>query len=221
MKLAFIDTETTGLDPNVHTPWEVAVIQADTDNKGFWTYQTECRQITLTHRDETLADKQALEVGDWAERYNHGNCAEDPAKVAAWVAEATAGRVLVGSNPAFDEAFLRRLLLQHGHVPQWHYRTVCVTALAAGYLTARGETVEVPWSSRSLSEQLGVTNDNPHTAVGDAAWALGLWHRIMETRPGLVSRTLTSAVADMARSYAEDGLTLEQFADLLSGQDVA
>lgn len=46
----------------------------------------------------------------------------------------TAGRILVGANPSFDEKRLSHLLREFGVAPAWHYRPICVEALAAGFI---------------------------------------------------------------------------------------
>jgi oligoribonuclease (3'-5' exoribonuclease) len=222
MKLAIVDTETTGLDPNVHAVWEVCVITVDVDGP-VWRIKADTRQVRLHEKDIAVADGKSLAINNFHRRYDVGNIADDATYVAAWVQEATAGRVLVGSNPSFDAAFLTRLLLTNGVLPAWHYRTVCVSTMAAGYLSALGHEVPVPWSSGALTDLLGVERpeDEMHTALGDALWAMGVFKRLIEARPGVARTSLTEPVAQMARSYADDGWTLGDFADLLSGTDPA
>ena len=87
---------------------------------------------------------------------------------------------MVGSNPAFDAAFLGRLL---GVWPlPWHYRPVDVATLAAGNCYGAGSATQFPgapigpppWSSREMSRLMGVEPPGPddaHTALADARWA--------------------------------------------------
>lgn len=127
----------------------------------------------------------------------------------AWAtrfATLTAGRVLVGANPSFDEKRLGRLLRELGVGPAWHYRPVCVEALAVGYLrglravynrnndaylrSMQGTSgrnpppsgIPVPWSSTTVAANLDVgrARTASHTALGDCRWARDLWIRIME-----------------------------------------
>ena len=57
MTLAFIDTETTGLDPDRHSIWEVGLITPDGD-EHLWQFPVE----------EMSADPFALEIGRYWER---------------------------------------------------------------------------------------------------------------------------------------------------------
>lgn len=186
-RICFIDTETTGLDPRRHDAWEIAVIRREdgTDTERLW-------QVRPNLAD---ADPEALEIGKFHSRFSAPD-GWDAIEVTPDggilrlalpemlfdLQEALAKAVLVGSNPAFDDAFLKKLLHAHGRRIGWHYRTVDVATLAAGYLhgydRAAGEptteTLHLPWSSRTLSRALGVEPPGPneaHTALADARWA--------------------------------------------------
>jgi hypothetical protein len=145
------------------------------------------------------ADPEALKIGRYLERF-----AVPPHAEAAWTgyedgpilpmgrAEVTGallnvlgGAVLVGSNPGFDDRFLRKLLGPGS--AQWHYRPVDIATLAAGRKLGMTEMVRraggknlasdevpFPFSSRALSRWTGVEppgDDVAHTALGDARWA--------------------------------------------------
>ena len=59
---------------------------------------------------------------------------------------------------------------------RWHYHLVDVEALAAGKLG-----IAPPWKSDELSAALGVTitEDDRHTALGDAKWAMRIYDAVM------------------------------------------
>lgn len=100
------------------------------------------------------------------------------------------GAVLVGSNPAFDAGFLKAFL---DEMP-WHYRTVDIATLAAGYRFGQRDSgnyggefafatdlPSLPFSSRGLSRAVGVEPPGDgiaHTALGDARWARDVWDAI-------------------------------------------
>lgn len=197
-KLVYLDTETTGLDPDLHDVWEIAVITED-GREYAWQIKPD-----LTH-----ADPRALEVGGYYTRHfsvteahpcppgtsvitQHWTTeeigdVETAETVAQQVAEFLASSVVVGSNPAFDQAFLTRWLRKHGQVWAAHYRTVDVITMGAGALHERsvlpaepGDPHDVPYSSTGISRAFGVDPDNHdrHTALGDARWARDLYQAI-------------------------------------------
>ncbi len=186
--LAFVDTETLGLDADKHAVWEIAVIRRDTDGaetEHLW-------QIRPTQWELEQAEPKALEINRYHERMTVPDFAmgadmladrgPEPLRLRDLYKVITAtldGAVMVGSNPAFDAEFLRAFL----GVKPWHYRTIDVATLAAGYLYGQADATQypdtdpvapLPYSSRTLSRQMGVEPPGDgvaHTALGDARWA--------------------------------------------------
>ncbi|MGW2520520.1 3'-5' exonuclease [Streptomyces sp. NPDC001617] len=178
--LAFIDCETTRLDAEIGEAWEVAVILREfedgehTDTEYVW-------EFSIT--PET-ADPESLRIGRWHERRQLATGTDEAAftgSIPAVVMSRTeaikailnvlSGAILVGSNPAFDDRFLRKLLGPGS--AQWHYRPYDIVQLAAAKvgIEAAGP---LPWSSYGLSRAVGVeppTKDVAHTALGDARWS--------------------------------------------------
>lgn len=201
--LAFVDTETTGLDPDRNEVWEVGLILQDPD-------VPDANGEYLWHVDVDLgrADSMALTIGRFYERWQ-GSAVyagrTDPAEpngdgpahfvsaasFAPLFARLTHGAHLVGAVPSFDDAFLKRLLRANGACPGWHYHLVDVEALAAGWLAAgslpgerSAETFDKctpPWNSNDLSRAVGVNPDDyeRHTALGDARWAKAIYEVVM------------------------------------------
>jgi hypothetical protein len=68
--LAFIDTETTGLDPDVHDIWEVALILrlVDRHDDGHQEYVADQEYVWQLPADPSRADLRSLEVGGWRDR---------------------------------------------------------------------------------------------------------------------------------------------------------
>lgn len=163
-KIVFIDTETTGLDPEYHEVWEVAIIVRDTeappeDEDVSWVWQLEV--------DLGKADPIALNIGRFHERRWKDACFSDQDAAAPtknhihkpydqmgrddeWVVqdyemyqwcrkfvELTRDGHLVGCVASFDEERLRNLLRRYRQCPMWHYQTHDVQDLATGYLLGR------------------------------------------------------------------------------------
>lgn len=156
--LCFIDTETTGLDPERHEVWEVACIirkHGEADAEYVW-------QLPV---DLGRADPMALRIGRFHERRHArlkpSTVDRDPSVVVQLVdpegvdgelsirpldvwceqfARLTWNAHMIGAVPSFDTDRLERLLRRHGACPGWHYQPVDVEAVVAGYLIglARG-----------------------------------------------------------------------------------
>lgn len=174
----FVDTETTGLDPECHQVWEVAAIEQDgTEHHWF---------LSVNMAD---ADPIALSIGGFHDRYPMGWNGPDLTRTndlefAVQFGRLTNGAHLCGAVPNFDEAFLRRLLRKTGFSPAWNYHLIDVEAMALGFIygcerhrrpEAHPSTLglALPWKSTDLSLAVGV--DPPgegerHTALGDARW---------------------------------------------------
>jgi DNA polymerase III epsilon subunit-like protein len=187
--VCFVDTETTGLDPDRHEIWEVGLILPDgAEHRWFLPV------------DLGRADARALAIGRFHDRYPKPSYGPRPHIVdgvtdlddfAYEFAELTRGRHLVGAVVSFDAERLSKLLRANGACPEWHYHLIDVEALAVGYLAGtRGTTdddtsvenlVTPPWKSDQLTEALGihVPEAEKHTALGDARWAKAIYEAVM------------------------------------------
>lgn len=161
--VCFVDTETTGLDPERHEIWEVGLIMPD-GRQLLW-------QLPV---DLGRADAYALKVGRFYERRHADLTPAD--EFAEWFSDLTAGLHLAGAVVSFDEERLRKLLRANGACPRWHYHLIDVENLAAGKLGRRP-----PWDSRELAAELGIvqSEDDEHTALGDARWAKAIYENVV------------------------------------------
>jgi DNA polymerase III epsilon subunit-like protein len=197
MKLiAFVDTESTGLDPFLHDPWEIAVVlRVDGADE---------EHVFRIEPDLTNADPEALRINRYHERTSAPDWVWDDRQTAArHLHDLLDGAVLIGSNPAFDAEMLTHLLGRYFDQPRpWHYRTVDVVTLAAGSLYGRAAdrarrrlapwwltqitaVLGWPWRSYDVSRLVEVDPPAPdvgHTALPDARWVRDMWDRI--TVPG-------------------------------------
>lgn len=167
--LVFLDTETTGLDPDKHEVWEVGLIVRDEggDKEYHWFAQVDLK----------AAEPIALNVGGFFDRYD-ASTAIHPSQLAEELGHIIPARAhLVGNVVSFDEERLRRLLQREGVKPPWHYHLVDVESMIAGKLG-----LAPPWESDDLSAAIGVavTEDDRHTALGDARWAMHLYDAMVK-----------------------------------------
>lgn len=201
--ICFVDTETDGIHPG-RKLWDVAIIRRD--EHGF-TEKQFFVQIDLSTSDPfglrvgrfydrhptgrfisglegERAPAEALRNGTMVEPWN----------AAEQIACLTHGAHLVGMMPSFDAEVCERLLRGNDLAPSWHHHLIDVEALAVGYLAGRyscgtgeGDREErvppsLPWGSDDLSRACNVeppSEDDRHTAMGDARWALRLYFAIL------------------------------------------
>ena len=197
MSVLFVDCESTGLDPRIHVPWEVAIVEPD-GTAHVWCW----RPIdAILHQ----ADDFALDVGGFRKRAPSESDIEAEWQAAEAIAELTEGNILIGSKPSFDMEMLTPWLRFWGFEPRWHHRPVCVATMAYGWLhgqaVAAGEVsattgeamllgtqtwaaaeadLTLPWKSDELSRACGVDpdDDERHTALGDARWVGRLYRHL-------------------------------------------
>lgn len=193
--VAFVDCETTGLDPRRHEIWELAIIVDGKEHEFHIMPEHGKRSDPTALRINRFYQRTAAK--DW---YWHGiTFAANPAVAqhgfaegriidAGQIATLLAGRHIVGAVPSFDAAFIDAFLRRHGQVAAWHYHLIDVEALAAGWLRGKDEGYLgrddlpiPPWNSEALSIALGVTPDRyeRHTALGDARWAKAIYEAVM------------------------------------------
>lgn len=164
--LIFVDTETTGLDPDRHEIWEVAAIEGNgTEHHWFLSV------------DLTKADLIALNIGGFFERFPRLQVSNSvstkierpasPYKFAEEFMFLTQGKHLVGAVPDFDAQRLASLLRRFDALPAWHYHLICIENLIAGAFK-----LQPPWKSDDLFTALDLDRNAPefakHTALGDA-----------------------------------------------------
>ncbi|MFJ3200956.1 hypothetical protein [Streptomyces sp. NPDC086989] len=204
--LAFIDTETTGLDVDHHDAWEIAVIHrrpGHPDAEYLWQIRTSLAEADPEALDiNRYHQRLAMPDGELAVQMATGTMAANrPVSGRDLMLDLMAlldGSILVGSNPAFDERFLRKLFNAAGATPAWHYRTVDIAALAVGHLYGQAYTLTKQqcdaefygradalladgWKSYELSRLMGIeppAKTEAHTALGDARWARDVYDAI-------------------------------------------
>lgn len=151
--LCFVDTETTGLDPRIHQPYEVCIWRED---------RPEPLTLELPHSLE-YADAAALRVGGYHARgFTPHDFSEKANTRRFQLMTNLVGVTLVGSNPAFDAAMLTRFL----GAPVWHYRLINVAEGAMwlfGWDRPKG-LADVTAECRNRGH---VIPEPDHTAEGD------------------------------------------------------
>jgi DNA polymerase III epsilon subunit-like protein len=191
--IVFLDTETTGLslDDDI---WEFAAIRREPDGT-----ETE-HHIFIDHDYSKCARLPESFRADHHARYRDHD-AYHPKNAAEYIADIFRdGKPhVVGAVPNFDTERIARLI--NTHYPAWsmgwHYHLIDVENLMVGYLAGcqrvalshvQGAKVKdpslilPPWRSDDLAAEVGVTitEDERHTAMGDARWAKRIYDAVMD-----------------------------------------
>lgn len=203
MQLLFMDAETTGLDPIIHVPWEVAAVRAEHTDDGRLVLRANAHKlIRLTDDELRHADPVALDVGRFWRRHANDTHAT-PGSAARAIDDLCDDRPhLVGAVPSFDDRRVGDLLRRCGITPRWHYHLVDIEAVIVGWMAGyqkaklEGLTAAKPallveaWKSDDLSRAIGVDPDqfDRHTAMGDVRWCIAQYAAVFgltveEARP--------------------------------------
>lgn len=148
-----VDVETTGPHPETHEVVEVA----------WWAMDIGERGVFIPPHTLTGADDHALSVNRYWTRGLWKGGWDDGTELARFHT-VLASRWVVGANPGFDWAFLRRLFIREGlSVTSLSYPPLDLPAYAAGVL---GQRITDRMGLSRLCRLLGV-EPGDHTAEGD------------------------------------------------------
>lgn len=170
--LAFVDLETTGLDPSRHDILEIAVLRVDARS-----LEVLAQRDTLV-APERLEDAQpeALSVCGFSKAAWTNAVSLREALLA--IAPLLEGALIAGHNVGFDWAFLEAGFHRAGlTLPRVDYHRLD-TASLAWPLVASGELSSL--SLDGLATLLGIDRPRPHRALADARCALEVARRLAE-----------------------------------------
>lgn len=187
--IAFVDTETTGLDPEVDRIWQIAVIVWDSATAQ-WSEHTWQQELPLvyvmpgTNTDDPNIVGNASPTAwasDWVKAntrlladYDH-DAALTEDRTEWMLRELLTGKHIVGAVPSFDADRLHRLIRRvdperWATSTPWHYHLIDVETLMVGF--GRGVSTSggkgwigkqpwenLPWSSTDLSRWCEVEPD--------------------------------------------------------------
>lgn len=153
MKKIFLDTETTGLDPRIHSVWEIAYAVDD-----------DIVLSCIVPHSLVGANPEALKVNNYTKRIAQSAPwweSESPLEVQlrfeSEFREALKGSVIVAANPAFDAGML---FARYGE-QTWHYRMIDVETYAMPLLG-----LTEPKGLAYIAEKLGIVAPD-HSAAND------------------------------------------------------
>lgn len=160
--LIVVDVETSGLDPTCHDVLEVAAIDLAT-GEDLTFVPTPVRGSWLEE-----ADPDALRINRYFERAVYRDRVDVDTTRDRWrlLADILDGNIIAGANPQFDASFVDAAMRHWGIECRRRHQLRDLATYAAGVLGI--DPAELV-SSASIFESLGVVNDSPHSAWGDAA----------------------------------------------------
>jgi len=173
--LAFVDTETTGLDDERHEIIDVAVILTDPSGVNV----KERFSTRIMPRRLADAEPEALKINQFSDALWLAGPLMTHQAAAEAVYRITNNAILVGQNVGFDIGFLRRLITLELKTPvAWHYHSVD-TASLGWPLFSSGRAPGL--SLGKLCAAAGVPYTNAHTALGDAESCRQLYLKLMRS----------------------------------------
>lgn len=168
-RLAFVDLETTGLDPFRHEIIEIGVVLAeqkgDLFNKQFLEFIS-AHEIQLKPEHIRTGDPKSLEVTKYYKRdWSKAVRQKEGLEQAVTLLDRT---IFVAQNVAFDWAFLQKAGNEHGidFEKAVHYHKLDLASMVFGKLYHDPKLSK--FSLREMTEHFGVKNENAHTALADA-----------------------------------------------------
>lgn len=173
--LAYLDTETTGLDPSRHEIIDIAIVfnlprvlRAEGEpwtrnlvvRDGVAVYQTLIRPARIED-----ASPEALQINGYASDPGPWRSAPEFGQVAEDIYEILANTIMVGHNVAFDGAFLEAELRRAGVGKRLPYHRIDTVTLAHEHLVPCGLD---SLSLKNVCTMLGISNEGEHRALPDA-----------------------------------------------------
>ena len=179
MPLAFIDVETTGLDPTRHEIVEIGVVRV----RGDTLAEIDRTDVRIRPQHLDRADPSALALNGYSE--GAWENATDLAEALDFVAPLLGGAIMAGHNVSFDRGFLDASWSRTGVRPPEMDHHVVDTATLAWPLLACGLIPSV--SLKDLCPALGMDRGDAHRALADARCSLQVARRLLPD-VGLTSR---------------------------------
>ncbi|MDQ5962213.1 MAG: polymerase subunit epsilon [Patescibacteria group bacterium] len=176
--LAFIDTETTGTDPNKHEIIELAVIiarQVPREGKGPKIEIIEEVEWKIKPEHIETAEDEALRING----YNEVDWmfAVDRKKAMEEFVKKTESCTFVSHNLTFDYAFIQKAFEETGVESRMHYAKLDTISMAFARLYDAPQADK--FSLRALCALLKVENPKAHTALADTRALVDVYRKMM------------------------------------------
>ncbi|MBP6911594.1 MAG: 3'-5' exonuclease [Candidatus Pacebacteria bacterium] len=174
--LAFIDTETTGLDVDQHELIEIGCVLARQEWVGGKLKLIPEKEFEVKIKPTRIqdADPIALRVNGYNETdWIFAHDLKDAMKL---FSDITKDTIFISHNLAFDAGFVDKAFRQTGIPNQMHYPRLDTISIAFARMHSNDDQ---KYSLHALSEYFGIKNPNAHTALSDARTLCQLYEKIM------------------------------------------
>lgn len=176
--LAFIDTETTGTDPNRHEVIELACIivkQNKVEGRGpkievIKEYEWKIKPERIEDAEEQALRVNGYNEAEWMFAYDLKPVMEEFAK-------ATQSCTFVSHNLTFDYAFVSKCFEKSGVDSKMHYAKIDTISVAFARLYDLPQATA--FSMRALCELLKIENSKAHTALADTRALVQVYKKLM------------------------------------------
>ncbi len=177
--LVFVDTETTGLDANLHEVIEIAFVRVKQEwisgEKTKFTILNEWSAKMKPEHIETADPKAFLVNGYTPSEWADSISAEDAFKQ---FSEKTDGAIMVAHNVAFDSGFIDKYFNKFGIKNKMHYCRLDTISMAYVCL---GNNQEINgYSLPELCSYFEIPNEGAHSALPDARMDFELFKKLIE-----------------------------------------
>lgn len=177
-RLAFIDTETTGLNPDKHEIIELACVIADQierPGRGPELKFVEEFEIKIKPTHIENAEPEALRINgyneaDWLFAVDLKNAMEHLSTKAQ-------SAIMVAHNLTFDNGFIERAFETTGVKNLLHFQKLDSLSIAFARFYDKPELDK--YSLRALCEYFGIKNEKAHTALADTQALFQVYKRMM------------------------------------------
>ena len=178
--LAFIDTETTGLNPDRHEVIEFACIivrQIERPGRGPETEIVEEFEIKIKPEHIENAEETALRINGYTEE--DWIFAIDAKNAWEHIAKKVAGCNMVSHNITFDHAFVTKSLEKYNVENTFHFHKIDTISMAFARLYDRPDVQK--FSLRALCDFFKVENSKAHTALADTRALYEVYKKMMQS----------------------------------------
>lgn len=172
-RFAFIDVETSGLNPDIHEIIEIGCLIVSQNEAGQFVIDDELElKVQMTRPD--VAEPAALRVNGydpaaWMFAYTMPQALE-------MLSKAAKDTVFVAHNMCFDWQFIEKAYRDNGVEHPFHFHKIDTLSIAFAKL--RGTDAK-HLSLRSLCERFEVVNEKAHTALADCRATLEVFKKLM------------------------------------------
>lgn len=173
-RLAFVDLETTGINPFKHEIIEIGCLIAKQNDNNEWVVTEEFEFKVKPEHIET-AETEALRINRYDESaWMFAHTQEEALKV---LSQKCDGCVMVGQNVSFDYAFLAAKFGKYNIKDPFFYAKLDTISLA--YMRFRKDETMTSFTLRELCERLGIKNEKAHSALADIRATYEIFKKLM------------------------------------------